>query len=401
MEIDIEGLLNLPNMEVLDFSFTEKKVHILLKRVTESAPCPLCGKAIKTVRSYTSRSVRDMDILGRKTYLEIESRQFECSDCKRYFTEDIEIVVGNHGLTKRYESYLYEQIKGVNIQQICEKEDVCWATLNAIHKSYGAVALAHREVEWSKVRRLSIDEISVRKGKKNYACVLRDSDSNVVLDMLEKRDMATLKAYFLEKGAAFCAQIQEVVSDMWDGYVNLAGEKGIFKNAINVIDLFHFVQHLGTALDSERKAARKEFPEEEALKDLRWTLLKAPENIDKEEQKKLKSAFNIAKKLGDIYDLRLELRAIFNTNCTKEVGLVAINAWEEKAQKIVSKPLAKFLITVKNWKDKVANFFTNRVTNAGMEGTNNHIRSIIRRSFGYLDFPTLRLRVLTECGQSP
>jgi transposase len=168
-----------------------------------------------------------------------------------------------------------------------------------------------------------------------------------------------------------------------------------------VIDLFHFVQHLGTALDSERKAARKEFPEEEALKDLRWTLLKAPENIDKEEQKKLKSAFNIAKKLGDIYDLRLELRAIFNTNCTKEVGLVAINAWEEKAQKIVSKPLAKFLITVKNWKDKVANFFTNRVTNAGMEGTNNHIRSIIRRSFGYLDFPTLRLRVLTECGQSP
>jgi transposase len=34
-----------------------------------------------------------------------------------------------------------------------------------------------------------------------------------------------------------------------------------------------------------------------------------------------------------------------------------------------------------------------------MEGTNNHIRSIIRRSFGYVDFQALRLRVLTECGQ--
>jgi transposase len=396
MEIDINGLLNLPYMEVLGFTFTDLKVHIDLRRTTKSEPCPLCCKESISVRSYTSRLVRDLDILGKKTYLRIESRQFECVDCKRYFTENIGIVEGNHGLTKRYESYLYEQIKGVNIQQICMKSDVCWATLNAIHKSYGGAEL--RAVEWDKVKRLSIDEIAVRKGKKNYACVLRDVDSGVVLDMLEKRDMETLKAYFIKKGEAFCAQIEEVVSDMWDGYVNLAGEKGVFKNAINVIDLFHFVQHLGTALDSERKIARKAFPEEQALKDLKWIVLQAPENIDEEAEKKLKAAFEVSKNLADVYQLRIELKDIFKTDCSKEVGLVAIDTWQEKAEKILSKPLAKFLTTVKNWKDKVANFFTNRITNAGMEGTNNHIRSIIRRSFGYLNFQSLRLRVLTECG---
>ena len=186
-----------------------------------------------------------------------------------------------------------------------------------------------------------------------------------------------------------------------DGYVNLAGEKGIFKNAINVIELFHFVQHLGTALDSERKAARKEFPQEEALKNLRWALLKAPESIDQKEQQKLVSALDIAKNLGDICALRIELKAIFKMDCDKETGLAAISSWAEKAQKILSKPLKKFLITVKNWKDKVANFFTNRVTNAAMEDTNNHIRSIIRRSFGYISFQALRLRVVTECGIVP
>ncbi len=113
--------------------------------------------------------------------------------------------------------YLYEQIKGVNIQQISVKADVCWATLNAIHKAHGAAELRSRLVEWDKVKRISIDEIAVGKGKKNYACVLRDADSDIVLDMLEKRDMTTLKAYFLNKGTAFCNQIEELFSDMWRG----------------------------------------------------------------------------------------------------------------------------------------------------------------------------------------
>jgi transposase len=401
MEIDINSLLGLPMMEVIDFSFTEKKVLIVLRRVTESELCPLCNCPCTVVRSYPKRKVRDLDILGRKTYLTIESRQFECKTCKRYFNEDLGIVQGNHGLTKRYESYLYGMIKGINIQQICLKEDVCWATLNAIHKSYSTLELSSRHVDWSKVKRISIDEIAVRKGKRNFACVLRDPDSDIVLDMLEKRDMATLKAYFTETGVDFCNQVENVISDMWDAYVNLAGEKGIFKNAINVIDLFHFVQHLGTALDGERKAARKAFPESECLKLLRWTILKSPEDLNEAESLHLKEAFKISENLGKIYQLRIDLRAIFQKNHTKETGLDAINEWEEEAKKIDSKPLAKFLITVNNWKGKVANFFIDRVTNAGMEGTNNHIRSIIRRAFGYVDFQTLRRRVLTECGDVP
>ena len=40
MEIDIDGLLNLPNMEVLDFSFSEKRVNIILKCVTDGGLCP-------------------------------------------------------------------------------------------------------------------------------------------------------------------------------------------------------------------------------------------------------------------------------------------------------------------------------------------------------------------------
>jgi transposase len=402
MEINITALLGLPNVEVTDFSFTEKEVLIELKSVTKTGDCPNCKKPCSHVRCYTKRTIRDLPILGKNTSLIVKSRQLECRDCDRYFTEAFdEIVVGNHGLSKRYEGHLYHQMKGVNIQYICLKEDICWGTLNAIHKAYGAREIANRIVDLANVKRISIDEIAVKKGKRNFACVLRDPDSGLVIDFLEKRDMATLKAYFTKKGALFCAQIEEVVSDMWDGYVNLAGEKGVFPNAINGIDLFHFVQHLGTALDGERKHARNEFPEELAFKKLRWAVLKSPEDLNETEQFKLKEAFALSENLSKIYQLRIDFKTLFKTEHTKESGLAAVDQWVQEAQKISSKSLDKFLITVENWKEKVCNYFTNRVTNAGMEGTNNHIRSIIRRSFGSVDFQSLRRRVLTECGDVP
>ena len=116
---------------------------------------------------------------------------------------------------------------------------------------------------------------------------------------------------------------------------------------------------------------------------------------------KLKVAFEVSPTLGLIYALRTKLKAIFDTDCSKEAGLLALTSWEEEAAKVESKPLGKFLITVKNWKDKVCNFFTDRLTNGGMGGTNNHIRGLIRRAFGYVNFQALRLRVLTECGSTP
>ena len=287
------------------------------------------------------------------------------------------------------------------IQQVSLKQDVCWATVNRIHEQYSQRQLLTQGDGWLLVKVLSMDEISVRKGKRNFACVLRDAERNVVLDFLEKRDMATLKAYFAQKGAVLCQQIEVVVSDMWDGYVNLAGEKGIFPNAINVIDRFHFVQHLSTALDGQRKLDRKKFAPDERLKNLRWPLLKSPDSLNADEQLQLKAAFEVSPTLESIYGLRTKLKAIFDTDCSQQAGLLALTGWEQEASKLDSKPLAAFLVTVKNWKDKVSNFFTDRLTNAGMEGTNNHIRSLIRRAFGYVDFQALRLRVLTECGNIP
>ncbi len=197
-----------------------------------------------------------------------------------------------------------------------------------------------------------------------------------------------------------CNQIEVISSDMWDAYSNLAGT--LFPRAISVIDRFHFFVHLNKALDASRRLLRKDFPEEELFKKLRWTLL-SPADLSKEEQESLQKVFVLNPELGVIYGLRKELKDIFDLDISKEEAKQQVEEWEKKATALDAKPLKGFMKTLYNWKDKVRNaahlnFFQQRITNATVEGLNNAIIGIIRRSFGFHDFQNLKRRILLELG---
>jgi transposase len=275
------------------------------------------------------------------------------------------------------------------------KEDITWAGVQRIYKKYADKEIAQRDV-WQKVRYLGIDEISIRKGHKNYACVLVDLETGLVLDFLENRQKETIEAYFNKKGADICAQIEVVSSDMWDGYSTLAGK--LFPRAISVIDRYHFFVHLNKALDASRKLLRKYFPDEEVFKSIRWTLLKSPARLSKKEQETLKKVFELSPELAAVYELRKELKSIFDLDISKEEAQQKVEEWEKKAETLDSKPVNAFMKILDNWKDKILNFFQQRLTNATVEGINNAIRGIIRRSFGFQDFQNLKRRILIELG---
>jgi transposase len=86
-------------------------------------------------------------------------------------------------MTIRYEQYLYFMLENLCIGDLSVKEDIVWASVQRIYEKYADKAIAGRDV-WQKVRYLGIDEISVKKGHKNYACVLVDLETGQVLDFL-------------------------------------------------------------------------------------------------------------------------------------------------------------------------------------------------------------------------
>jgi transposase len=395
MEIAMNLLLNLPHLQILDCVVSDKEAHIYCESTENFGLCPVCQQKCVEVQMYQERTLRDMALLGRKVFLHLKTRQFKCQHCRRYFNESFDFVDKNATMTIRYEQYLYFMLENICISDLSVKEDIAWSSAQRIYKKYADKTIAKRDV-WQKVRYLGIDEISVKKGHKNYACVLVDLETGQVLDFLENRLKETIEAYFKHKGAMICNQIEVISSDMWDAYSNLAG--ALFPNAISVIDRFHFFVHLNKALDASRKALRKDFPEEVLFKNLRWALLKNPNDLSKEEQEMLQKVFLLSPELSTVYALRKELKDIFDLDISKEEAKQKVEEWEKKATALGSKPVNGFMKTLYNWKDKVLNFFHQRITNATVEGLNNAIRGIIRRSFGFHNFQNLKRRILVELG---
>ena len=394
MEINIDHLLNLPLLKVTHIEFGGQKFEIECESQSPAGVCPHCLESCGGITKYYGRMIRDLPVFGKRAYLKLPCRQFHCIPCNRYFSERFDFVEPHQNLTKRLEEYLYKMCGDISVSQASLKEDVHWETVQRIYKKYAYKDFS-KCCNLTKVRYLGIDEISIKKGKRDYACVIVDLERAIVIDFLESRHKSFLTKYFDKKGKIFCEQIEVLSSDMWDGFVSLTKE--VFPNAVNVIDRFHFFCHLNKALDNERKALRKDHHDEEVFKHLRWPLLKAPNKLNMEERELLEKAFNKAPVLKQIYELRNELKSIFDQPLNELQADIKIAPWQQKSMQLKNKYMDKFLKTLKNWRSKILNYFTFGMTNATVEGINNHIRSIIRRAFGYRNFQNLKTRVLIEC----
>ena len=181
MEINIELLLNLPKVKVLDCSISDREAHIYCESTNAESLCPVCKKLTSEVIMCQERKIRDIALLGRKVYLHLKTRQFHCKDCTRYFNESFDFVEPSKAMTTRYEQYIYFMADDICISRECVKEDIVWSTVNTIYQKYADKQLDKRDV-WQQVRYLGIDKISIRKGKKNYACCLVDLERGIILD---------------------------------------------------------------------------------------------------------------------------------------------------------------------------------------------------------------------------
>lgn len=146
-------------------------------------------------------------------------------------------------------------------------------------------------IKHEQVRKLGIDEFSMKKGHKYFACVLVDLETGSVIDVLKERTKEYLTKYFTGLGEKFCEQIKVLSCDMWQGFAGLSGT--VFPNAELVIDRFYFSKNLNKTLDMFRKNLRKTLFKDVELHQgkLRFALLKSSDNLSNEEIEIRSAAF--------------------------------------------------------------------------------------------------------------
>ncbi len=386
-----EGLLSLSEIKIDSVKMRDKKIEIYCHTKSETQTCKTCSQSVSSVNQYTTRTVRDLDIVGKEVWLIITVRQMYCAVCNQYFTEPLGFVDSGKSYTQRQSKWVFELCSQQPFSEVGALINMSPKTVENTYFFYASSRLNIKE-RFKNVKRLGIDEISHRKGKKDFCCVLTDLDRGIELDILPTRKKEDIIAYFKELGTQICHQIQVVACDIWEPYISLA--KQCFPNATVTLDRFHVVKLLNDGLDTFRKTLRKASPKIDEYKKLKWVLFKQPKNCTKDEIVVLNNAFSMSSELKFIYELRNDFNQIYNTSTDILEMTTRIDRWLSNAKKSGQNCLLPFIKTLQNRKNDIASFAKTHVTNAATEGLNNLIRHIKRLSFGLPNFQHMRIRVL-------
>lgn len=236
------------------FSFTRVKItdQVLLRDSTSvliqvepdlryHPRCHRCFREARTVYSQGHhRPVRDLDMAGKRVWLDVEYRQIECSVCDAVRVEYLSFCAAGRRMTHRLAEYIYGLCKVLTVEEVARHLELDPKTVKAV--DYGCLQEEFGATDYSNLRVLAIDEIALKKGHR-YMTVVLDYLTGRVVWMGEGRDMNALETFFKGMTAEQKAGIEAVAMDMWEPYINRVGTH--CPKAKIVFDFFHVVQAFG------------------------------------------------------------------------------------------------------------------------------------------------------------
>ena len=132
---------------------------------------------------------------------------------------------------------------------------------------------------------------------------------------------------------------------------------------------------------------------------LGFTFTTTSQEITEEQRQRLTELKSQFPRLAQLADQREALRQLFNDRSLTTAAAARLTDWLTSARALGLAALNKFCDTLERWQDKIANYFVSRSSNGPTEGFNNGLRTILRRTFGMLNFRHFRLRVLDRFGK--
>jgi transposase len=378
MDFHLDALLNLPNMTV--FTCYQKEGFTILKLdlLNPTVSCNYCGKETEEIHQVRPILVRDLSIFGQGVYLQIPRRQIYCPHCQKYSTETLEFVEKGRNYTKRYESYIYERVKELTVEQVSYNEQL---SAEKVQNIFSRIANSKKK-DWSLPERLSLDEFSKEKGKRKFVTVVSDLDKGSLLEVIDSHKSDKIIEVLKSQPQAMRENVKEVSVDMWGGFQKVIKE--VFPNSLIVIDRFHVMKLVNKSLNKIRLLLNLK-----GLKN-RCLLLKNGENLTSEEKGELRELLNQSPCLSIAYELKEELRNIYETSTTVKMGVRKMSKWLVSARYL----LGQTANTLEKHIKEICNYFLNRTTSGVMEGINNKIKLIIRQSYGFKTFDSLREKLL-------
>ncbi|NEO82597.1 ISL3 family transposase [Moorena sp. SIO4G3] len=231
-------------------------------------------------------------------------------------------------------------------------------------------------------KRLSIDEISMRKGHQDFVTVVSDIDEGTLIEVIDSHRQEDIIEVLTHQPLEFRQSVEEVSVDMWGGFPKVITE--VFPNAHIVFDRFHVMK----AVNQELNQLRWQL----GIKDRgsKYLLLRNGADLTDEQKQDLEAILIRSECLRMAYEMKEDLREIYETHQTLKAGAKKLRKWLRTAQLF----FVESTQTIWNHFEGICNYFKHRTTSGAMEGINNRIKLIKRQGYGFSNFENFRARLL-------
>ena len=121
--------------------------------------CPHFNNYTKELHQHRAILVRDLSVFGRFVYLQVPRRQFYCP---AWSTLHYKLSFFDRKIrhTQRYKQNIYVRVQQSSMEQIGREERLSYDEIKGI---FTHVNYCKKKNCWESVKRVSIDEISMRK----------------------------------------------------------------------------------------------------------------------------------------------------------------------------------------------------------------------------------------------
>ena len=316
--------------------------------------CAECGRRAAQYDHPTSIGRwQDLNWGPIRVYLVYRCRRVTCIRCDgRPRNELVPWAAAGTKFTHRMEELAAFLARQTDITSVTSILGMAWRTVGRIVRRVGTERLDPDR--WKGLTRIGVDEFSYRK-RHRYLTVVLDHDTGKVVWASKGKTAETLCTFFDLIGQEQCDGIDTVTIDMSAAY-----EKAITERLPNATIIF---------------AAR-------VIEGTRFALLKNPWHLTRDEGRKLRDVQDNNVQLFRAYLLHQTLASAFDYLQPTRARR-ALDDWLSWACRSKLAPFVRVSRTIRSKKEGVLAYIQERLTNGIVEGTNNRLRMIARRAFGF------------------
>jgi transposase len=267
--------------------------------------------------------------------------------------------------------------------------------------------LAHRELRG--IESIGVDEIHWGRGLKanNFLTVIYQIDAGCrrLLWVGRRRSQATLRRGLKALGPEVVKGLRFVCSDMWKPYLKvIAAQAG---QALHVLDRFHIASHLNQAVDQVRRAEStrlrtKSRQAAQQLKHTRWPLLRNLNRVRGRARQKLQALPAAKLATARAWELKEAFRHFWKYRSVLWAGAF-LDYWCQRAMRSRLEPMKKVARMLRAHEPLILNWFRAKgeISNGAVEGLNNKIRVVTRRSYGFRTYEAMEIALYHNLGRLP